>query len=80
MFATYDCLLSANFVKLKGTKHKNKRFGHFNIFILHAYATVDFSIVLLKIILVTCVHKFKTIPCFHFSEKMKTQYDFVFKV
>ena len=56
IFATIKCLFLVNFVKFS-TKHKNMRFAKLNISILQDDATVDFSIVLFKIIHVPCVHR-----------------------
>ena len=50
------------------------RFAQSNISVLQEYATIDFSIAVLKIILVSCVHKYymidiKIMPGLHFSVK-----------
>ena len=56
-------------------------FAQLIISILPENATVDISIVLLKILLVTCniYFTFKTMPSIHSSVKLKLQCDFVVK-
>ena len=55
------------------------RFAQLNISVLQEYATVDFSIVLLQIILVSCVHRYYIQTAFT-SVKMKIQCNFVVKL